>query len=110
MKLAFALIFLLSAGAASSEELDPATGLVMAQGWQLAAAHCGGCHSHRLVTSQRGDAEFWLSTIRWMQRTQNLWQIPAEQETKLIGYLSSHYNETDWGRRPLLTRSLLPPL
>ena len=109
MKLALALTFLLSGAAASAEETDSATGLIMAEGWQLAAAHCGGCHSHRLVTAQRGDADFWLSTIRWMQRTQNLWQIPDDQEAELIGYLASHYNETDWGRRPLLTPSLLPP-
>lgn len=113
MKLAFTLTFLisglLSGTVASADEIDPATGLVMAEGWQLAAAHCGGCHSHRLVTAQRGDADFWLSTIRWMQRTQKLWQIPEDQEVELIGYLASHYNETDWGRRPLLPPGLLPP-
>ncbi len=87
---------------------DPATGLIIAPGWELAAAHCGACHSHALVTAQRGDADFWRSTLRWMQRTQNLWQIPQPQETALIDYLASNYNETDWGRRPPLPVSLMP--
>jgi len=105
------LVLMLSAipaATARAENLDPATGLIVAEGWQLASAHCGACHSHRLVTAQRGDAAFWRSTIRWMQRTQNLWQIPAQQEDTLIEYLATHYNESDWGRRPALSPSLMP--
>ena len=94
---------------AEENAVDPATGLIVAPGWELVAAHCGACHSHALVTAQRGDAEFWRSTIRWMQKTQNLWQIPEPQEQTLIGYLATHYNETDWGRRPPLPGSLMPP-
>ena len=90
-------------------ETDPRTGLVIAEGWRLVDAHCGACHSHALVTEQRGDREFWTSTIRWMQRTQNLWQIPEAQERVLIDYLARHYNETEWGRRPPLPASLRPP-
>jgi cytochrome c5 len=93
---------------ASEDARDPTTGLIIAPGWELVSAHCGACHSHALVTAQRGDADFWRSTIRWMQKTQNLWQIPEPQEAKLIEYLATHYNETDWGRRPPLPRSLLP--
>jgi mono/diheme cytochrome c family protein len=100
---------LLSAAVPAAEpETDPNTGLVIAPGWETAAAHCGACHSHALVTAQRGDAEFWLSTIRWMQKTQNLWQIPPAQEDTLIRYLETNYNETDWGRRPPLPQSLMP--
>ena len=89
-------------------ETDERTGLIIAPGWELVSAHCGACHSHRLVTSQRGDAEFWLNTIRWMQRTQNLWELPAGQEPQIIGYLAEHYSESEWGRRPPLSASLLP--
>lgn len=103
-----AIVLVLLTGRASAEEHDPVTGLVIADGWELAAAHCGGCHSHRLVIAQRGDAEFWRSTIRWMQKTQNLWEIPADQEDRLITYLAANYNETDWGRRPPLPQSLMP--
>ena len=97
-----------SAVTAAEPELDDNTGLVRAPGWEMAAAHCGGCHSYALVTAQRGDADFWRSTIRWMQKTQNLWQIPEAQEQTLIAYLEANYNETDWGRRPPLSPSLLP--
>ena len=95
-------------GNAADGETDPNTGLIIAEGWELAAAHCGGCHSHALVTARRGDADFWRSTIRWMQRTQNLWEIPSAQETALLAYLEANYNESDWGRRPPLSHSLMP--
>jgi hypothetical protein len=97
-----------SVAAEQTRGIDPTTGLVVTAGWELASAHCGACHSHRLVTAQRGDAEFWLRTIRWMQKTQNLWQIPDDQEQVLISYLAENYNETDWGRRPALPASLRP--
>jgi hypothetical protein len=109
---AFAAAILTLAGTptvGAEPEIDPATTLIRADGWELVAAHCGGCHSHRLVTAQRGDEEFWRTTIRWMQRTQNLWVIPEAQEKVLIAYLARNYNETDWGRRPPLNASLMPP-
>ncbi|MEZ5561196.1 MAG: hypothetical protein R3E86_21960 [Pseudomonadales bacterium] len=90
-------------------DTDPATGLVIAPGWELVRANCGACHSYRLVTAQRGDADFWLSTIRWMQRTQNLWPLAPQQEQSIIDYLSANYAETDWGRRPPLSPLLMPP-
>lgn len=89
-------------------DIDSATGLRVATNWELARAHCGVCHSYRLVTANRGDRGYWLDTLRWMQRTQNLWPIPEDQETKLLDYLAANYNETDWGRRPPLSPSLLP--
>lgn len=107
--IAIALLLTTHASAAAAPQaIDPDTGLIIAPGWQQAASHCGACHSHALVIAQRGDEEFWRSTIRWMQKTQNLWQIPEPMESRLIGYLASNYNETDWGRRPPLRRSLLP--
>ena len=106
--LTLSVVLTLTVSPAHAAERDAATGLIVAPGWELVAAHCGGCHSHALVTAQRGDADFWLSTIRWMQKTQNLWQIPEPQETTLIDYLATHYNETEWGRRPPLPRSLMP--
>ncbi len=99
---------LLAGGTGHAAATDPRTGLIVADGWELANAHCGACHSHKLVTTQRGNAAFWRSVIRWMQKTQNLWPIPEEQEAKLIAYLARHYNETDWGRRPPLSPALMP--
>ena len=60
------------------------------------------------MTAQRGNEDFWRDTIRWMQRTQNLWQIPEAQEAQILSYLAEHYSESDWGRRPPLPASLLP--
>ena len=94
--------------ASSATEIDAASGLAIAPHWELARAHCGACHSFRLVTAQRGDKAYWSKTIEWMQRTQNLWDIPEPGLSDLINYLASNYNETEWGRRPPLSPSLLP--
>lgn len=101
-------ILFLAAGSGYAAERDPTTGLVVAPGWESVRAHCGACHSYGLVTSQRGDAEFWRDTIRWMQRTQNLWPLTAADESLIIGYLATNYAETDWGRRPPLSPMLMP--
>ena len=39
------------AGVSYAEALDSTTGLIKDEGWQLVAAHCGGCHSLQLVTA-----------------------------------------------------------
>lgn len=105
-----ALVGCLAGGAnAAPAATDPDTGLRIAPGWELARAHCGACHSYRLITAQRGDRDFWLATIRWMQRTQNLWQLPPQQESAILDYLADAYAETEWGRRPALSPQLLPP-
>ena len=92
---ALLLVSLAAFAARADDKLDPETGLKIAPNWELAAA-------------QRGDREYWLQLIRWMQRTQNLWPIPAEIEEPLLEYLATNYNETDWGRRPPLPPTLLP--
>ena len=96
------------AGSSSDTTIDASTGLAMGPDWELARAHCGACHSYRLVTANRGDRDYWLNTLRWMQRTQNLWPIPPEQEGKLLDYLAANYSESEWGRRPPLSPALLP--
>lgn len=99
---------LLKADTAGNVQTDPATGLAVGQGWELARAHCGACHSYRLVTSQGGDEAFWLRTIRWMQAEQNLWPIPSKQEEELVRYLATYYPSGDWGRRAPLPQRLMP--
>lgn len=101
-------LVLVAAGSGHASERDPSTGLVVAPGWESVRTHCGACHSYRLVTSQRGDADFWRDTIRWMQRTQNLWPIAADDEGRIVGYLATNYAETDWGRRLPLSPTLMP--
>ena len=82
--------------------------LIAGTGDNLVRGHCSGCHSLLLVTAQRGDRAFWLKTIWWMQRTQNLWTLPPAQETAILDYLAEHYAESEWGRRPNLSPLLRP--
>ncbi|MEM7081122.1 MAG: hypothetical protein AAF465_00075 [Pseudomonadota bacterium] len=98
------LLFLTLASNSQASDLKPGDGDA------LVRAHCSGCHSLLLVTTQRGDRAFWLKTIRWMQATQNLWPIPPEQEKQILDYLEAQYKEEDWSRRPLLDPELRPPL
>lgn len=97
------------AAAPAFAAVDPETGLVIDDDWQLVRAHCAGCHSARLVTGQQGSAEQWRATIRWMQATQNLWQFEPEVEQRIVDYLARNYPPTRQGRRPLLDASLMPP-
>lgn len=100
------LLLPLSAVAA---ETDPATGLIRADGWEQVRAHCGGCHSHALVTRQRGDRATWLAIIRWMQDTQNLWQFEPAVETQILDYLAANYPPQDDRRRAPIPPWLMPP-
>ena len=93
---------------ASAADIDTATGLVKKPGWEQVRAHCGGCHSHALVTSQRADRQTWLDIIRWMQATQNLWQFPPETEAQILDYLASSYPPQPNRRRAPIPPSLLP--
>lgn len=101
----------LASGAAAAEALptDPATGLVMDDNWQIVAAHCGACHSTRLVTQNRGSRETWLHLIRWMQDSQGLWPFNEPTETMLLDYLEKHYGPVAASRRQPLPAALMPP-
>ena len=92
----------------ASAEVDEATGLIKNPGWQEVRAHCGGCHSHALVTAQRADRQTWLDIIRWMQATQNLWQFEAATETAILDYLATNYPPAPNRRRAPLPPSLRP--
>ena len=70
--------------------LDPASGLVVDDNWQLVLGNCSSCHSTRLVTQNRMSAESWKHTIRWMQEKHNLWDL-GDNETAIIAYLDKHY-------------------
>lgn len=90
-------------------EVDARTGLRIAPGWQQVSAHCGGCHSHALVTQQRASRQGWLDMIRWMQATQNLWQFAPDVETEILDYLEQNYPPRDNRRRAPLPPQLMPP-
>ncbi|MFO7825021.1 MAG: hypothetical protein R6V72_13860 [Cyclobacterium sp.] len=78
------------------------TGFIASEGLDLVIAHCTACHSAKLVTQNRADREGWKKMIRWMQATQNLWEL-GEQEEAILDYLSENYAPVKTGRRPPLT-------
>lgn len=74
------------------------TGLVEGKGLMAVVNNCTNCHSAKLVIQNRMNAEQWKSTIRWMQRTQNLWDL-GSQEDIIINYLVENYPTRKKGRR-----------
>jgi hypothetical protein len=94
---------------AEGRALDPATGLVVAEGWELVAMHCTGCHSAQQFLRQRGTRQTWQSIIDWMQRTQGLWQFPAGVEERIVDYLAAEYAPKGSWRRAPIPPELMPP-
>ncbi|MFQ5982423.1 MAG: hypothetical protein ACE5KS_03520 [Woeseiaceae bacterium] len=94
--------------ASAAPALDAESGLIIDEGWELVRAHCGGCHSHRIVTQQRADRRTWLDMIRWMQATQNLWQFDPATEAGILDYLARNYPPQAGRRRAPLPPSLMP--
>ena len=103
------VLALVSVAAAGDDGIDESSGLRIDEGWQLVRAHCGGCHSHKLVTGQRADRQTWLDIIRLMQATQNLWQFDAATENAILDYLAKNYPPQQNRRRAPIAPSLLPP-
>lgn len=88
---------------------DPITGFVIGENYEIVRAHCTACHSAKLVTQNRMTRENWLETIRWMQKSQGLWPLGA-QEQKILDYLESHYSPIAVSRRSPIPRHLMPML
>ncbi len=87
---------------------DKVSGLIMAPGWELVRANCTGCHSARVITTQRGDRATWESMIRWMQKSQGLWQFSSETDVTILNYLAANYPPDKPSRRANLAPDLLP--
>lgn len=81
--------------------LDAETGLIVDEGWVLVKTNCTGCHSATLVTQNKATREGWEGMIRWMQRTQKLWEL-GENEAAILDYLEKNYAPQAIGRRPNL--------
>jgi len=77
------------------------TGLVEAPGLTETVNNCTTCHSAKLVVQNRMSAARWHATIRWMQETQNLWDL-GENEEIIVNYLVTNYPPEEKGRRSVL--------
>lgn len=97
----------------AANQLDPRTGLVMADGFAVVAATCTTCHSGRLVAQNRGTRRDWDERLRWMQKNHNLWDLPPETRATILDYLASNYGIDDDAarhqRRRPLPAHLMPP-
>lgn len=74
------------------------TGLKEDEGLMTVVTHCTSCHSAQLVIQNRMNRERWNATIRWMQETQNLWELGENQEI-IVNYLVKNYPVQRKGRR-----------
>jgi hypothetical protein len=92
----------------ASQETDPDSGMIIADGWEIVKANCTPCHSARLVTQNHGSRARWEYLIRWMQDTQGLWQFQPEMEDTILDYLAEHYGPKKDARRAPLLPSQLP--
>ena len=77
---------------------DNMFGLIDDVGVLLVLRNCNSCHSTQFITQNRMTKEGWKSTIRWMQATQNLWDL-GEDEELILAYLSKNYSPSATGRR-----------
>lgn len=89
--------------------VDETTGLIVDDNWQLVLGNCSSCHSLKLVTQNRMDAQTWTETIRWMQEKHNLWDL-GESEGAIVAYLDKHYGipQRPHRRQPLNQPPLEP--
>src|SRR5690606_24376567 len=83
------------------DSIHVATGLKVAQGFDIVRSQCTVCHSGKLVAQNRATRDGWETMIRWMQQTQGLWPLGAN-EPIILDYLATNYGAQESGRRPNL--------
>ncbi|SNY95306.1 monoheme cytochrome C [Flagellimonas pacifica] len=74
------------------------TGFVADEGMEVTIQNCTNCHSAKLVTQNRMSKEGWKATIKWMQETQNLWDLGSNEDL-IVSYLAKNYAPVAKGRR-----------
>ena len=79
-----------------------ATGLKFDDGFNQVKASCLACHSSKLITQNRATRDGWKKMIRWMQETQNLWDLGPNEDI-ILDYLAKNYAPEETGRRAQLT-------
>ncbi|EAJ0325917.1 cytochrome C [Campylobacter lari] len=79
--------------AAEQPKVNPDTGLIIDPDSPLVEANCLACHGSGLITNMRASKQAWLAAIRWMQESEGLWEIPANDEERILNYLTKYYGE-----------------
>lgn len=104
-------LFLMVFFSLNAVEYDKDTGLKVAEGLEEVKINCTVCHSSSFIIQSKLDRQGWLSTIRWMQETQGLWEFDAQTEDIILTYLSTQYSQTSTSRRRSpIRQELMPPL
>jgi cytochrome c1 len=78
------------------------TGFIDDVGLMTVVNNCTTCHSSKLVIQNRMNTDRWNATIKWMQKTQNLWELGPNQKI-IVDYLVKNYPPIEKGRRASLT-------
>ncbi len=85
---------------------DPKTGLALDKDLPIIVGNCTACHSGKIIMVSHFSREKWIERIRWMQKTQKLWDL-GTSEPAILTYLTTYYGPIDTpfdGRRlPLPT-------
>lgn len=74
------------------------TGLIDARGPMETLINCPNSHYSKPVSQNRMSKELWVATTRWMQGTQNLWDL-GKYEAFIIHYLVENYPQRKTERR-----------
>ncbi|OQW93858.1 MAG: hypothetical protein BWK79_08960, partial [Beggiatoa sp. IS2] len=76
----------------------------------LVKGNCTQCHSAQRFVLQRGSRQLWADIIRWMQKTQGLWQFDPDTEKKILDYLEANYAPSGNNyRRAPISPTFMPP-
>ena len=62
------------------------TGMAYDENFKVVRAACTYCHSPKLITQNRATRDGWQQMIRWMQKTQGLWELGVN-EPIILDYL-----------------------
>lgn len=75
---------------AAAAQVDAETGLALDETMPIVKGQCTACHSSKLILQSHFDRDKWIERIRWMQRTQKLWDL-GDTEKPILDYLTKYY-------------------
>lgn len=69
---------------------DENYGLPPGEGREEVLTYCGACHSLRLVVQQGLTRTGWADLLEWMYAEQGMSELSAEEEKRILDYLSEN--------------------